>query len=188
MTLRITKPEFNLRDKLSKLDGMVPVEKMPVGSVIQTRTYTTSTQATSNNASSYVSIGLYVDIIPHLEGSLLEVSACIPNYSNDTGSGVWTNSTYLALYAELPYHTISSSSTPHPDEERIAMFEHPGPRASDEFSQLLTPIFYQQVYTPGRYMFNWKVKMTISGDTHYFGRDVDGGTTFMTTTVREIKQ
>ena len=188
MTLRITKPEFNLRDKLSKLDGMVPVEKMPVGSVIQTRTYTTSTQATSNNASSYVSIGLYVDIIPHLEGSLLEVSACIPNYSNNSNTNSWTNSSYLALYAELPYHTISSSSTPHPDEERIAMFEHPGPRASDEFSQLLTPIFYQQVYTPGRYMFNWRVKMTISGDTHYFGRDVDGGTTFMTTTVREIKQ
>lgn len=188
MTLRITKPEFNLRDKLSKLDGMIPVEKMPVGSVIQTRTYSTSTQATSNNASSYVSIGLYVDIIPHLEGSLLEVSACIPNYSNDTGSGVWTNSTYLALYAELPYHTISSSSTPHPDEERIAMFEHPGPRASDEFSQLLTPIYYHQAYTPGRYMFNWRVKMTSSGDTHYFGRDVDSGTTFMTTTVREIKQ
>lgn len=188
MTVRITKPEFNLRDKLSKLDGMIPVEKMPVGSVIQTRTYSTSTEATSNNASSYVSIGLYVDIIPHLEGSLLEVSACIPNYSNNVGTDVWTNSTYIALYAELPYHTISSSSTPHPDEERIAMFEHPGPRHSDEFSQLLTPIYYHQAYTPGRYMFNWRVKMTLAGDTHTFGRNVDSGTTFMTTTVREIKQ
>ena len=68
------------------------------------------------------------------------------------------------------------------------MFEHPGPRASDEFSQLLTPIFYQQVYTPGRYMFNWRVKPTTSGYTHYYGRNVDSGTTFMTTTVREIKQ
>jgi len=36
MTVRITKPEFNLREKLSELDyGQVPYEKMPVGSVIQ---------------------------------------------------------------------------------------------------------------------------------------------------------
>ena len=35
MTVRITKPEFNLRDKLTELDfGQVPYEKMPTGSII----------------------------------------------------------------------------------------------------------------------------------------------------------
>ena len=37
MTVRITKPEFNLREKLSELDySRVPYEKMPAGSVVQT--------------------------------------------------------------------------------------------------------------------------------------------------------
>ena len=36
MTVRITKPEFNLRDKLNYLDfDRVPYDKMPAGSIIQ---------------------------------------------------------------------------------------------------------------------------------------------------------
>ena len=38
MTVRITKPAFNLRDKLSELDyGQVPFQKMPKGSIIQVK-------------------------------------------------------------------------------------------------------------------------------------------------------
>ena len=38
MTVRVTKPEFNLREKISELDyGRVPYEKMPSGSVIQVK-------------------------------------------------------------------------------------------------------------------------------------------------------
>ena len=38
MTVRITKPEFNLREKLSELDyGRVPFQKMPIGSIIQVK-------------------------------------------------------------------------------------------------------------------------------------------------------
>ena len=37
MTIRVSKPEFNLREKLSELDySRVPFQKMPVGSVVQT--------------------------------------------------------------------------------------------------------------------------------------------------------
>ena len=37
MTVRISKPEFNLREKLTELDyGQVPFQKMPAGSVVQT--------------------------------------------------------------------------------------------------------------------------------------------------------
>ena len=39
MTVRITKPEFNLREKLTELDyGRVPFQKMPIGSIIQVKT------------------------------------------------------------------------------------------------------------------------------------------------------
>ena len=37
MTVRISKPEFNLREKLTELDhSQVPFQKMPAGSVVQT--------------------------------------------------------------------------------------------------------------------------------------------------------
>ena len=43
MTVRVSKPAFNLREKLTELDGQVPYEKMPVGSVIQVKqNYVTS--------------------------------------------------------------------------------------------------------------------------------------------------
>ena len=34
MTVRVTKPAFNLRDKLTQHDGIVSYEKMPIGSII----------------------------------------------------------------------------------------------------------------------------------------------------------
>ena len=181
MTVRITKPEFNLREKLTELDySRVPYEKMPLGSVIQTQNYSTSTTATNNSNSSYVSIGLYVTITPLIVGSTLEVSACIPNYSNNTdGSTAWSNSTYLSLY-----HTSPDNQT----ERSIAVFEHPGPHTSMEFSQLLTPIYYMTAHHPGEYLFNWRVKNTTGTDTHYYGRNVDSQTSYLTTTVREIRQ
>ena len=39
MAVRVEKPEFNLREKLTELDfGRVPFQKMPVGSIIQVKT------------------------------------------------------------------------------------------------------------------------------------------------------
>ena len=179
MPVRVSKPEFNLRSKLNELGGIVSPDKMPTGSVIQTQRFQTTTQATSNNSSSYVSIGLYVKITPLIVGSTLEVSACIPNYSNNTGSSVWSNSLYIALY-----HTSPDNQT----ERRIAIFEHPGPRYSDEFSQIINPVFYMTAHHPGEYLFNWRVKLTANGDTHYFSRSTDSLNTTMNTVVREIKQ
>ena len=38
MTVRVTKPEFNLREKLSELDySRVPYDKMPAGSIVQVK-------------------------------------------------------------------------------------------------------------------------------------------------------
>ena len=180
MTVRITKPEFNLREKLTELDyGRVPFQKMPASSIIQTKYYQTDTQATSNNATDYVSIGLYVKITPLIVGSTLEVSACIPNYSNNPNANTWTNSLYVALY-----HTSPDNQT----ERRIAVFEHPGPKTSMEFSQILNPVYYMTANYPGEYLFNWRVKLTTTGDTHYFSRTVDGMATTMNTVVREIIQ
>ena len=47
MTVRISKPEFNLREKLNELDySRVPYEKMPAGSIIQIHQVQRATQLT----------------------------------------------------------------------------------------------------------------------------------------------
>ena len=51
MTVRISKPEFNLREKLTELDyGQVPLQKMPSGSVLQVVFAQTNAEATQSNA------------------------------------------------------------------------------------------------------------------------------------------
>ena len=50
MTVRVSKPEFNLREKLTELDySRVPYEKMPAGSVIQVVFDSTTTEATRHH-------------------------------------------------------------------------------------------------------------------------------------------
>ena len=45
MTIRVSKPEFNLREKLTELDySRVPYEKMPAGSIIQIKHVQLETQ------------------------------------------------------------------------------------------------------------------------------------------------
>ena len=58
MPARVTKPAFNLRDKLTQLDyAQVPYDKMPPGSIVQSKIkYTNNTTWTTNNAS-WTSVG-----------------------------------------------------------------------------------------------------------------------------------
>lgn len=52
MTVRIQKPAFNIREKLSELDfGHVPYEKMPAGSVIQVVRINSATDTSVSGAS-----------------------------------------------------------------------------------------------------------------------------------------
>ena len=51
MTVRISKPEFNLREKLTELDyGQVPLQKMPSGSVLQVVFAQTNAASSQTNA------------------------------------------------------------------------------------------------------------------------------------------
>jgi len=62
MTVKITKPAINVREKISELDyGHVPYEKMPAGSVIQTVnvSYPTGTFAISSGTSNLFSATIF---------------------------------------------------------------------------------------------------------------------------------
>ena len=74
MTVRVTKPEFNLREKLSELDyNQVPFQKMPFGSVIQFRYYGSSFASMSTSSTSYVDSGIVCPFTPRFSNSLLKV-------------------------------------------------------------------------------------------------------------------
>ena len=69
MPARVTKPAFNLRDKLTQLDyGHVPYEKMPAGSVIQSTYRKTSTQSISTSTN-WAGTDVYATIYPRYANS-----------------------------------------------------------------------------------------------------------------------
>ena len=70
MTLRISKPSFNIREKINEMDGRVSRENMPSGSIIQVvQGKLTSQTESSAGAGTPVDVGLYVSMSPHSKNS-----------------------------------------------------------------------------------------------------------------------
>ena len=75
MSIIVSKPEFNLRDKLNELDyGRVPYEKMPTGSVIQVVDHKANDHPTTNSTSYSDIAGTFFDIYPKFSTSKIFVS------------------------------------------------------------------------------------------------------------------
>ena len=69
MVVRITKPEFNLREKLTELDySRVPYEKMPAGSIIQSVIRSTRNQS-ETTSTSWSGTDVYASIYPQFANS-----------------------------------------------------------------------------------------------------------------------
>ena len=100
MALKVTvdKPEFNLREKLTRLDtARVPYEKMPSGSVIQTQFSYYRVGGTQNEfettSSTFQQSPFLVKISPKFADSTIKFEAAINIKQNDGGSyvqvGLW---------------------------------------------------------------------------------------------------
>ena len=79
MTVRIFKPEVNIRSKLTELDfDRVPYQKMPVGSVIQTVIQYQRASGTSNenetSSNTYQATTFMVDITPKFPNSIMKIN------------------------------------------------------------------------------------------------------------------
>ena len=74
MSIRVSKSEFNLRDKLNELDGKVPYEKMPSGSIIQVAYAQTKTQQSSTSQSFINATNMFVDISPRFSTSQIIIT------------------------------------------------------------------------------------------------------------------
>ena len=80
MTVRITKPAFNLREKLSELDySRVPYEKMPAGSVIQVKSLEyDDIFSSSHSGNQYVDVTDFnLDISPRFSNSKILITAAV---------------------------------------------------------------------------------------------------------------
>ena len=103
MTVRITKPEFNLRDKLNHLDfDRVSYQKMPAGSFIQIVTGETDSQFNSTS-SSYVNVGLSATITPKFSSSKIYI--VVMNTVQQQG-----NRTRVTLHSSVTNATMHGSS------------------------------------------------------------------------------
>ena len=116
MTVRVSKPEFNLREKISELDySRVPYEKMPAGTIIQSASTTITTSLILNAASDSSLLGAYSDtpmtftINPKFPNSKLlvnfEFGILVRHGSNNgaIGYGVKRNGTRV----------VASNTNPH---------------------------------------------------------------------------
>ena len=75
MTVRASKPEFNLREKLTELDySRVPYEKMPAGTIIQVVDHKANDHPTTNSTSYSDIAGTFFDIYPKFSTSKIFVS------------------------------------------------------------------------------------------------------------------
>ena len=87
MAIRVEKAEFNLRSKLNELDGKVPYENMPVGSVIQyvQADIDRMTNRFSVACTGYTSTNYDLTITPKNESSRILINANLSCHANNDG-------------------------------------------------------------------------------------------------------
>ena len=89
MTVRIEKPSFNLRSKLNDLDyGVVPLEKMPAGSIIQYNYDTGVGQHFTTTNGGWTDLNWSVSISPRFDNSLILVELSAIGQAPNTTIGV----------------------------------------------------------------------------------------------------
>lgn len=121
MTLRVSKSSFNIREKINEMDGVIPREKMPAGSIIQVvQGKLTSQTESSAGTGTEVDIGLSASMSPHFKDSkvLVELDS-LPIRMRGTGTEVhfrlqrkfgW-NGTWRTHVVTAEYSGTSNGST-----------------------------------------------------------------------------
>ena len=96
MTVRISKPEINFRDKISELDfDTVPYHKMPNGSILQVVAGETEYR-TATSSGSYTPTDMFATITPRFKSSKIFIT--LGGDANNNGSG---NSLYMTYYRSI---------------------------------------------------------------------------------------
>ena len=109
MAINVTKPNVRLQEKINlNYADTIPVERMPVGSIIQTvhnTQVTTGVSCASTGSWSPVT-GMYVDIKPRLPGSRIMIHCMVNSiYGNYGGGGGASNYNHLRIYRVMNSET-----------------------------------------------------------------------------------
>ena len=135
MTVRVSKPEFNLREKLSELDfSQVPFQKMPAGSVVQVKYHfigATETGGSTHNSNSttYNDTGEYVLISPRFSSSKILVSLGVQIFATSSA-----HHSYVAIVRDNNIGTGSHTSN-NALFTSSALWESNGPPQAGNISQ-----------------------------------------------------
>lgn len=141
------------------LDASAGTLRPSAGAVVQVKPFATTAQITSTATTSYVSL-LIGSITTQYANSIIVVHGVAPFYSNNPNGNTWTNSAYIQLQE---------------NNTTVAGFEHPGPQPSMEFSNCVPILFNSGQKSVGTYTYAIQTRPTVGGDTHYFGRNTNGG-------------
>ena len=96
MTVRITKPEINFREKISELDSdKIPYHKMPYGSIIQVTAGETDYR-TATSSSSYTATDMYATITPRFASSKIFIT--LGGDANNNGTA---HQMYMTYYRHI---------------------------------------------------------------------------------------
>ena len=124
MPARVTKPAFNLRDKLTQLDyGHVPYEKMPAGSVIQATYRKTSTQSISTSTS-WAGTDVYATIYPRYANSKMLIMASGGMTGNSGGSEHSYTVGCFTIYKSIAGDTYTATDTISQGQQRYHLDAH----------------------------------------------------------------
>tara|TARA_B100000575_G_C22748074_1_gene446633 strand:- start:14 stop:604 length:591 start_codon:yes stop_codon:yes gene_type:complete len=106
MTVRVSKPEFNLREKISELDySRVPYEKMPSGSIIQLVAGETEFR-TATSSGTYQPTDMFATISPKFASSQIYIT--LGGDGNNNGTG---NQMYMTYYRSIDGGSFSNLAT-----------------------------------------------------------------------------
>tara|TARA_B100000508_G_C11424414_1_gene260040 strand:+ start:95 stop:685 length:591 start_codon:yes stop_codon:yes gene_type:complete len=106
MTVRITKPEFNLKEKLAELDySRVPYQKMPAGSIIQLVAGETEYR-TATSSGTYQPTDMFATISPKFASSQIYITLGGDGNNNATG-----NQMYMTYYRSIDGGDFSNLAT-----------------------------------------------------------------------------
>ena len=106
MTIRVTKPEFSLREKLTELDySRVPYQKMPAGSIIQLVAGETEYR-TATASGTYQPTDMFATISPKFATSQIYIT--LGGDGNNNGTG---NQMYMTYYRSIDGGSFSNLAT-----------------------------------------------------------------------------
>ena len=106
MTVRVSKPAFNLRDKLTQLDyGHVPYEKMPPGSIIQLVACETEYR-TATSSQTFQPTDMFATINPKFATSQIYIT--LGGDANNNGTGHYL---YVTYYRSIDGGSFSNLAT-----------------------------------------------------------------------------